>query len=83
MKTSFMYIDPDNYALLNERVNKEKKRLRSASASGVVELIQANLLEHDIEGQVYGRTKQLYSIYKKMQEQDGLRQYTISSGSGS
>ncbi|MEK6759773.1 MAG: bifunctional (p)ppGpp synthetase/guanosine-3',5'-bis(diphosphate) 3'-pyrophosphohydrolase [Deltaproteobacteria bacterium] len=66
---AFMYIDPDKYALLNERVNKEKE-VKVGFSEQVIEMINANLAEHGIEGQVYGRTKQLYSIYKKMQEQD-------------
>jgi len=62
---SFRYLEPQIYYDLAAKVAK-KKQEREADVARVKEIIQQKLAEHDIEGEVSGRSKHLYSIYKKM-----------------
>ncbi|GAB4301780.1 MAG: bifunctional (p)ppGpp synthetase/guanosine-3',5'-bis(diphosphate) 3'-pyrophosphohydrolase [Desulfuromonadia bacterium] len=62
---SFRYLEPQIYYDLASKVAKKKKE-READVSRVKEIIQKKLNEHGIEGEVSGRSKHLYSIYKKM-----------------
>lgn len=66
---AFMYLEPERYAWLRDRVEKEKD-FRENYIKEVRGMIEEKLREHSIEGEVTGRPKQLYSIYKKMAEQD-------------
>ncbi|TWJ26369.1 RelA/SpoT family protein [Geobacter argillaceus] len=62
---SFRYIDPQVYYDLASKVAKKKKE-REAYVDEVKAIINAKLAEHAITGEVSGRSKHLYSIYKKM-----------------
>ncbi len=62
---SFRYIDPQVYYDLASKVAKKKKE-REAYVEEVKSIINAKLVEHAITGEVSGRSKHLYSIYKKM-----------------
>jgi GTP pyrophosphokinase len=62
---SFRYIDPQVYYDLASKVAKKKKE-REAYVDEVKSIINAKLVEHAITGEVSGRSKHLYSIYKKM-----------------
>ena len=62
---SFRYLDPQIYYDLAAKVAMKKKE-REAFVEEVKKIISAKLAEHGIKGDVSGRSKHLYSIYKKM-----------------
>ncbi len=66
---AFMYLEPERYAWLKERVEKEND-FRENYIKEVKGMIEEKLTEQKIEGEVTGRPKQLYSINKKMVDQD-------------
>ena len=66
---AFKYLDPEKYSWLEALVLKEKGK-REAFISKVQDIIKGKLKELEIEGEVTGRIKHLYSIYRKMAEQD-------------
>jgi GTP pyrophosphokinase len=63
---SFRYLDPQIYYDLASKVTKKKKE-RESYVAEVMEIIKAKLVDHGIKGEVSGRSKHLYSIYRKMQ----------------
>ncbi len=66
---SFRYIDPQIYYDLASKVTKKKKE-RETDVDQVKEIINNKLTEHGIKGDVSGRSKHLYSIYKKMENRN-------------
>jgi len=66
---SFRYLDPQLYYDLASKVTKKKKE-READVEKARSTIAAKLAEHDIKGDVYGRSKHLYSIYRKMESRN-------------
>ncbi len=62
---SFRYIDPDSYYELARKVAK-KRREREAFIKKVIKELENLLAENGIKGEVSGRPKNLYSIYRKM-----------------
>ncbi len=66
---AFMYLDPEKYRWLKDRVAKVRDA-RENYIERLRESVVEKLKEHGVEGEVTGRPKQLYSIYKKMAEQD-------------
>ncbi len=65
---SFKYMRPDIFNQINHWLDKHQVVEKQIIAK-VVELIKDLLASNGIEGQVYGRIKHKYSIYKKMQSQ--------------
>ncbi|QSV45554.1 RelA/SpoT family protein [Geobacter benzoatilyticus] len=63
---SFRYLEPQIYYDLASKVTKKKKE-RESYVEEVRKIIADKLVEHDIKGEVYGRSKHLYSIWRKMQ----------------
>ena len=63
------YIDPDGYEFLAVNINDELSERREFVAYVVNEL-KAILEDSHIEGEVFGRPKHFYSIYKKMKKQN-------------
>jgi guanosine-3',5'-bis(diphosphate) 3'-pyrophosphohydrolase len=63
---SFRFLEPQTYYDLASRVTK-KKQEREADVEKVMEIIVGKLEEHGIQGDVSGRSKHLYSIYRKME----------------
>lgn len=62
---AFKYIDRKAYhQLLNQL--KQKKDEREAYITRIINPIKKELKAHNIEAEVQGRTKHLYSIYRKM-----------------
>lgn len=62
------YLDPDAYEYLENNVNnraQEKQRFLDATISEIKEILSSS----DIKGEVVGRRKHFYSIYKKMKNQ--------------
>lgn len=66
---SFKYLYPDEYTDLNRRVTAFKTDQCDEYVLQVREQINAKLHINGIDGEVYGRSKHLYSIYKKIQRQ--------------
>jgi GTP pyrophosphokinase len=62
---SFKFIDNKAYTDLARRLN-ERKEEREKSIQKIIEPIQKELEEHEINAEVQGRPKHLYSIYRKM-----------------
>ncbi|MBO4989193.1 MAG: bifunctional (p)ppGpp synthetase/guanosine-3',5'-bis(diphosphate) 3'-pyrophosphohydrolase [Clostridia bacterium] len=63
------YLDPEMYAFLSENIH-QKIAERHKFVESVVAEIYEMLKEADISGEVYGRPKHFYSIYKKMTKQN-------------
>ncbi len=64
---SFRYLDYDTYVRLKERI-AEKRVERERNTTGIVERIRSALEDEGINGDVFGRAKYFYSIYKKMKK---------------
>ena len=63
------YLDPESYEYLVYNI-REKLSERKEFVNGIVEEIK-ELMEGDkVEGEVFGRPKHFYSIYKKMKNKD-------------
>jgi GTP pyrophosphokinase len=65
---AFRYLDFDAYNELARRIVKKQKK-RAQYAEEVKEIIRREMERFAIEGEVEGRAKHFYSIYKKMKEQ--------------
>ena len=63
------YIDPEAYEYLSVNINSKLTERREFVESVVAE-IKEILEESHIEGEVFGRPKHFYSIYKKMKKQN-------------
>lgn len=59
------YIDHDGYYDLVERVNKRRVE-REELINSIIKTLKENLREVNIDAEIKGRPKNLYSIYKKM-----------------
>ena len=64
---SLLYLEPDAYKELVEGINS-KRAEREKFINDVIEEVKAKLDEVNIEAEVYGRPKHLYSIHRKMQK---------------
>ncbi len=63
---SFRYLKPEIYFDLARKISL-KKREREAYVAEAMAIISEKLAQHGIRGDVSGRSKHLYSIYRKMQ----------------
>jgi GTP pyrophosphokinase len=66
---AFRELEPEAYRSLAARV-ASTRREREAEVEADRQLLQETLNRHGIEAQVFGRSKHLYSVYRKMREQD-------------
>lgn len=66
---SFLYLHRDKYYEIVNLVEIRKAE-RDAQVSQMIEDISAELSEHEIPHRVFGRSKHLYSIYKKMNQKN-------------
>jgi len=66
---SFRYLDQQVYYDLVSKVTKKKKE-REDDVAEVTRIITEKLAEHEIRGDVSGRSKHLYSIYRKMESRN-------------
>lgn len=66
---SLKYLEPEFFEYLVINI-KAKLAERKQFVASVVEEIEGILKEGNIEGEVYGRPKHFYSIYKKMKNQN-------------
>ena len=62
---SFHYLDPETYKKIASLLD-ERRVDREANVTAVVERLKAELRRADIEGEVTGRAKHIYSIWRKM-----------------
>jgi GTP pyrophosphokinase len=65
---SFRYLEPDKFGQIRDKV-AEKRREREAYIQDFCEKVREILRENNIHGEVSGRAKHFYSIYRKMQTQ--------------
>jgi GTP pyrophosphokinase len=65
---SFRYVKPQEFFALQEKLNKRKKE-REKYIDDTSALIRAKLEERGLKGDVSGRFKHVYSIYKKIKQQ--------------
>ena len=66
---SLMYLEPEAYAELVESIDVENAE-REAYIQGLVDEVREHITSAGIKAQVYGRIKHLFSIYKKMKNQN-------------
>jgi len=66
----FKYLYPDEYKELKRKIRMFKTDANDQYIQSVVEHIQAKLESNGIEGQVSGRSKHLYSVYRKIKRQN-------------
>ena len=66
---AFRFLERDRYYALVDKLAK-KRREREAFISQVIEVLQPKLQEVNIEANISGRPKHLYSISEKMKEQN-------------
>ncbi len=65
---SLKYVDGDSYRQIISKLNKSKKE-RDRYIEGVCRTITSRLAEHEFAAEVTGRAKHIYSIHRKMKEQ--------------
>jgi guanosine-3',5'-bis(diphosphate) 3'-pyrophosphohydrolase len=65
---SFFYLEPEAYQQLQEGLSRKKGELEKYIQE-VCELLRNKLIEHGLKGEVSGRLKNYYSIYRKLQAQ--------------
>ena len=63
------YLDPESYEFLVKNINQELEE-RQSFVQSVVDVVKKLLDESGIRGDVIGRPKHFYSIYKKMNRQN-------------
>lgn len=63
---AFRYTQPDTYKKLAKQL-KEKRTEREQFIEQVIQRVKEQLKQQNIEAEVVGRPKHIYSIYKKMQ----------------
>jgi GTP pyrophosphokinase len=66
---SFKYLQPEEYRLISENIAR-KKRERDAYTAEVKELLQSRLEQLSLNCEVSGRAKRLYSIHRKMVQEN-------------
>ncbi len=66
---SFRYLKPKMYYELSRKVAANRKE-REKYIQKAIEKIDKTLEENDLDAEIYGRAKHLYSIYQKMEEKE-------------
>jgi len=64
---SFMYLEPEAYFELAKGV-KSKRAEREQFINEILDQLRAKMKEMNIQAEIYGRPKHLWSIYRKMQK---------------
>ncbi len=62
---SFMYLEPERYKEIEEKVRKKKKKIASQMEK-IINVLSKRLEEEGIKARISWRFKHLYSIYRKM-----------------
>ncbi|MBV9325530.1 MAG: bifunctional (p)ppGpp synthetase/guanosine-3',5'-bis(diphosphate) 3'-pyrophosphohydrolase [Chloroflexi bacterium] len=63
---SFRYLEPDKYHEIADKV-ASRRVAREKYIQRVIEVLRGELEKHDIQADLSGRPKHIYSIYRKMQ----------------
>jgi guanosine-3',5'-bis(diphosphate) 3'-pyrophosphohydrolase len=66
---AFRHLHPELYEEIQKKIAKKEKE-RTSYIDEVQRTLMRKLYENHIEGEVSGRIKQIYSIYRKMREQN-------------
>ncbi|MFN2340797.1 MAG: bifunctional (p)ppGpp synthetase/guanosine-3',5'-bis(diphosphate) 3'-pyrophosphohydrolase [Halanaerobium sp.] len=66
---SFRYLKPDMYYEVSHKVQANRKQ-REKDITEAIDKLKSTLKAHDIEAEIYGRPKHLYSIYNKMRRKE-------------
>ncbi|MBO7258169.1 MAG: bifunctional (p)ppGpp synthetase/guanosine-3',5'-bis(diphosphate) 3'-pyrophosphohydrolase, partial [Alphaproteobacteria bacterium] len=66
---SFKFLHPEAYESIQTRLNFLKKQGKD-QVSQIVEQLHQDIAEHNIKGEITGREKRPYSIWRKMQKQN-------------
>jgi GTP pyrophosphokinase len=66
---SFKYLKPDEYAALAGKVATEARE-KEKFVADVVQILRGKLTESSLQGDVSGRVKHVYSIWRKMRQLD-------------
>ncbi|RCW43789.1 MULTISPECIES: bifunctional (p)ppGpp synthetase/guanosine-3',5'-bis(diphosphate) 3'-pyrophosphohydrolase [unclassified Halanaerobium] len=66
---AFRYIQPDMYYELSQKVQANRKQ-RENDIQQAIDTLKDTLKKQNIEAEIYGRPKHLYSIYNKMQRKE-------------
>ena len=66
---SFKYLEPEAFKKLKTDINK-KKEIRAAAVSDIIEEIKVHLDSLNINYEIEGRYKHLYSIHRKMKKKN-------------
>jgi len=66
---SFRYLKPDMYYEVSHKVQANRKQ-RERDITEAINKLKSTLKVHDIEAEIYGRPKHLYSIYNKMRRKE-------------
>lgn len=64
---AFRYLNPTEFYKISHLM-KEKRREREELVDDVVHKIETYASERNLHGEIYGRPKHIYSIYRKMQD---------------
>ncbi|MGX7073255.1 RelA/SpoT family protein [Falseniella ignava] len=64
---AFRYLNPTEFYKITHLM-KEKRREREALVDEVVTKLEEYATERNLQGEIYGRPKHIYSIYRKMQD---------------
>ncbi len=65
---AFYYLEPDIYQRIQDGLAR-KRGEREQYIKEITKIINEKLMEHHLQGEVKGRPKHLYGIYRKMQAQ--------------
>ncbi|KXS50566.1 MAG: (p)ppGpp synthetase [Halanaerobium sp. MDAL1] len=66
---AFRYLKPEMYYEVSHKVQANRKQ-REKDIQEAIETLKSTLKDHDIEAEIYGRPKHLYSIYNKMSRKE-------------
>lgn len=64
---SLFYLEPEKYEYISSRLNATEKE-RQSSVQMMIESLHKLLKENNMDFMIYGRAKQIYSIYRKMEK---------------
>ncbi len=66
---SFYFLQPDVYDELKKKL-KENRSSRNRNIQNAISTLREKIKEQDLNAEIYGRSKHLYSIYQKMQRKE-------------
>lgn len=66
---SFYFLQPDVYEELKKKL-KENRSSRNRNIQNAITTLRENIDDQDLNAEIYGRSKHLYSIYQKMQRKE-------------